>query len=368
MKFQRFESVHGFFYFDLNCDFTPQYDKGLVFYGGERAILRIIWRNKEQADYMWAEINNTYTFYLDNGGNLELDISQIIQPQARGANSGGLKIKIYGEQDTFIDEWQAVDTQRNETRCYTLAGISPEAYAAYLPPFERLNDIIQKEIGLGVFPPNIIYQDTLFGLGTKWQVFNNFYYTDYYFIGGNKDVPIGKSVDITIPQEAVVLYVGVDYHEDIVWHLKEPEACKNYVMVQWVALAGMQAKDIPDEIPADITKPLLKRAIFEVEKVTIEQENSKVLQILGNGYRNDLTQKVTLTCKISGLTAYSYAYYSDLLVSPKVNAILRKGEDINDDSTAVVVDGGKAEITNGTEFYTLRFTLKFKHYENKYIG
>ena len=97
--------------------------------------------------------------------------------------------------------------------------------------------------------------------------------------------------------------------------------------------------------------------------------NDKQVSILtsGDGYKVEKDTFEGLRCRLTGLTAYGYWYYMDLLQASDVHAIVKQtfslwSTEMASEQTAAYVEENEMETPQGNGFFDFEFTIKLKHY------
>lgn len=126
-------------------------------------------------------------------------------------------------------------------------------------------------------------------------------------------------------------------------------------LVRWDALAGWCAESM------FTTSQPIKQAVWEVvsQKTTAAVEEYTTH---GNGYYCHKTPSFSLTLKISGLDAYSYQYYADVVAANDVRLILSPDDDIMGDEARVEVQTKdiKTQMSCDGQWFDLIIDVAYK--------
>lgn len=126
-------------------------------------------------------------------------------------------------------------------------------------------------------------------------------------------------------------------------------------LVRWDALAGWNAEQ------SFQTSQPHKQAVWEVvsQKTTTAAEEYTTH---GNGYYCHKTPSLSLTLKISGLDAYSYQYYADIVAANDVRLILSPDDDILGDEARVEVQTKdiKTQMACDGQWFDLLIDVAYK--------
>lgn len=346
-------SEKGLYQVTLYGEYIGDYDN--VMYMGEKCILYIEPVNDSAKNYSQYSFNDNI-YHTDKNGNLQIDITDFLK-----INSEAIQVEF--------------DIRRldNNDFCYfsivNSYGINPKTWARLLPECDTSGDLDVVLKGLCMLPPNIMYKDSIFGKGTIWQVYGtNSDGNDtiqWFYVTGNTTPPQIQEANnmIVLPANASSLLalsiLSSGFILNSKWTLKELDCDKKYAMIEWTALAGISSRigKVVEE-----KERVRKRAIFEVSEIKLKSGNSTSLLTATNGYNVLKEKEIEITCRIDGLTAYGVAYYSDVITSDNVHAILSPDEDLSSPETQVYVTTSDLELPNGNQFYTLTFNIKYKHY------
>ena len=125
--------------------------------------------------------------------------------------------------------------------------------------------------------------------------------------------------------------------------------CSDVVLCRWTSQTGA-ARQHYFPIVADI---------YNVDKAV-----SLVTE--GDGYIVNKDWSKGVRCRLTGLTAYGYWYYMDMLRASDLHAIIQPtysifSTEIASEQTAAYAEGSM-ETPQGPGFFAFEFTLKLRHY------
>ena len=88
----------------------------------------------------------------------------------------------------------------------------------------------------------------------------------------------------------------------------------------------------------------------------------------GNGYKVRKDWRKGCRCRITGLTAYGFWYYMDILRASDLHAVILQtfsmfSTEIASDETAAYCEATEMEVPQGNGFYNFEFNLKLRHYD-----
>ena len=135
---------------------------------------------------------------------------------------------------------------------------------------------------------------------------------------------------------------------------EDAPACADLVLVSWTSLTGAYRKHV-----------------FPVVSFGRDWEGERLVSV-GDGILTEKNAVTTLSCRLTGLTAYGYWYYIDLLTASDVHAVpvsqysgaVQVNTAILSPFSAATVEGGSAATPVGNGFYNFDFTLKLRHYDS----
>ena len=298
------------------------------------------------------------TYYTDPDGVFELDLHNVINSIYKsGVDNFIVSVYMY-EMDgtTSVDSSVFSDID-------ILEGVSYNDIMA--PKSKDIAGVLQSLSQTVIVPPNVIFNPATLGgvsapgiivesnldmggnLGQNWG----------YRVGGTDYgiVPSGtRANQLNVPAAADTLFLtdgNVGGSKLKHWKLEKVDACTDIVCVRWTSLTGA-----------------IRQHYFPIVARTTGADKSVSLLTTGDGYDVDKNTFNGLVCRLSGLTAYGYWYYADLLRASDVHAVVQPTysiweTEISNPQTAAHVEPLTAETPQGVGFFTFEFTLKMRHYD-----
>lgn len=284
------------------------------------------------------------TYYTDPDGVLEISMRNEIN--ARMA-AGFVDVFIYMKEinDTSVDSYApTIDI---------LPGIS---YFDLLAPRGKDENFgVASLLQYVVMPPNIIINPE--GTNDQGVIVESNYHTvattaTWASVASGVSTtitPTGtRSNQIVVPKTADTLRL-TNSGDKKEWKLIKPGLCTDYVVCRWTSQTGaVRQHYFP--IVADI---------YNVDKAV-----SLVTE--GDGYLVNKDWSKGVRCRLTGLTAYGYWYYMDILRASDLHAIIQPtysifSTAIASEQTAAYAEGSM-ETPQGPGFFAFEFTLKLRHY------
>lgn len=204
--------------------------------------------------------------------------------------------------------------------------------------------------GAYVMPPNVILNPVDFAGNPAGGIVVESNYSpsgwSYFYNGaGSAIVPSGlRGNQLAVPPGADTLRVtiGGDTKD---YDLINPDSCADLVCVQWTSQTGA-----------------VRRHYFPVVAYVKGSDKQVSLVSAGDGYAVDKNTYDAVRCRLTGLTAYGYWYYMDLVQASDVHATLRTLSELGQAQSLAYVDANEMETPGGNGFYNFVFTLKLRHY------
>lgn len=200
---------------------------------------------------------------------------------------------------------------------------------------------------LQVVPPSVIYMSDRYNADVLCEV-RGVAETYVWDADGAPVSVTGNSLRVADGISVLTgAYGTIDYH----WNIERLKACADACVLRWESLTG-----------------ITKQAIWRVKKHTYNTDNALSYMTAGNGYdvRKGLIE--SLTAYIEGLSRYDYAYYADIVTSPKVSCIFSNEDgSISSDMQGVEVTLKKITIpdNNSGQLYTIEVELNYRHYDGE---
>lgn len=313
-------------------------------YTASRSMLRIKREDVQQVSKVeFAYGYKIVTYYTDPDGVLEISMRNEIN--AREADGFvDVVIRMFELDNTSVDSFApTIDI---------LQGIS--YFDLYAPKGKDGIFGVTSLLHNVIMPPNVIV--SLYSAGQGVIVESNYHSiattaTWSYEAGGATTAitPSGtRSNQIAIPATADAL--KLNYNGNVKeWNVERPEQCADVVLCRWTSQTG-SVRQHYFPIVADI---------YDVDKAV-----SLVTE--GDGYLVNKDWSKGVRCRLTGLTAYGYWYYMDMLRASDLHAIIQPtysifSTEIASEQTAAYAEGSM-ETPQGTGFFNFDFTLKLRHY------
>ena len=313
-------------------------------YTASRSMLRIKREDVQQVSKVeFAYGYKTVTYYTEPDGVLEISMRNEIN--AREADGFvDVVIRMFELDNTAVDSYApTIDI---------LPGIS--YFDLYAPKGKDGIFGVTSLLRNVIMPPNVIV--SLYSTGQGVIVESNYHSiattaTWSYEAGGATTAitPSGtRSNQIVVPYTADAL--KLNYNGNVKeWRVERPEQCADVVLCRWTSQTGaVRQHYFP--IVADI---------YNVDKAV-----SLVTE--GDGYLVNKDWSKGVRCRLTGLTAYGYWYYMDMLRASDLHAIIQPtysifSTEIASEQTAAYAEGSM-ETPQGPGFFAFEFTLKLRHY------
>lgn len=308
-----------------------------------KSMLRI---KREDAQQMSVVIMG-YAYYTDPKGVLEIPLQSIVNDNA-DSSPYYLYILMQETDGTFVDDFDIyIDI---------VPGID---YVNVFAPHNKDAAQFSAAYGLDVvMPPNVIVNPTnsIHPIGTRVE--SNLHVKNNAVawkksVGGvlSTITPTGvrsNRIDISHDADALVCTDNVDTKE---WTLLKPDSCSNLIVCRWTSRTGC-----------------VRQHWFPVVAFVNGVDQSVSVVSPGNGYdvRKDAFDAVR--CRLTGLTAYGYWYYMDILRASDLHAVYMPTlnvfeTEISSMETAAYCEAKEMETPQGNGFYSFEFTLKLRHYD-----
>ena len=208
--------------------------------------------------------------------------------------------------------------------------------------------------GSVVMPPNIILNpDTLSGLTAPGIIVESnlaYDWTQYASGVGTAITPTGaRANQLPVAAGADTLQVSHD-GKSKTYKLDKPDYCTDLVCIRWTSRTGA-----------------VRQHFFPIVGFIKGSDKQVSLISPGDGYLVDKNTYEGIRCRLTGLTAYSYWYYMDLVQASDVHAIVKQtfslwSTEIASAQTAAFVEANEMETPQGNGFFAFEFTLKLRHY------
>lgn len=315
-------------------------------YSASRTMLRIKREDTQQV----SVVNMSYSgewgselpvnYYTDPDGVLEIPLRNIINAHPTEILTAITMLEVDG---TIVDALSI-----------TLDVFQGLSYLDINAPRSKDADQFLAVYGSVVMPPNIMLNpNTLSGLTAPGIIVeSNFaYYWMQYTNGvGTVVTPSGaRSNELVIAAGADTLKVS---HDGVTksYKLDKPDYCANLVCIRWTSQTGAT-----------------RQHYFPITAFIKGSDKQVSILTSGDGYKVEKDTFEGLRCRLTGLTAYGYWYYMDLVQASDVHAIVKQtfslwSTEIASEQTAAFVETDEMETPQGNGFFDLEFTIKLKHY------
>lgn len=315
-------------------------------YSASRTMLRIKREDTQQVSVVNMSYSGAWgselpvNYYTDPDGVLEIPLRNIIN-----AHPTEILTAI-----TMLE----VDGNLVDALSITLDVLQGLSYLDINAPRSKDADQFLAVYGSVVMPPNIILNpNTLSGLTANGIIVESNLAYDWmqYTSGvGTTVTPSGaRSNELIIAAGADTLKVSHDGKAKS-YKLDKPDYCANLVCIRWTSQTGAT-----------------RQHYFPITAFIKGSDKQVSILTSGDGYKVEKDTFEGLRCRLTGLTAYGYWYYMDLLQASDVHAIVKQtfslwSTEIASEQTAAYVEANEMETPQGNGFFDFEFTLKLRHY------
>ena len=315
-------------------------------YAASRTMLRIKREDVQQVSVVNMSYSGVWgselpvNYYTDPDGVLEIPLRNIINAHPTEILAAILMLETDG---TIVDALTvALDV---------LKGLS---YYDINAPRSKDADQFLAVFGSVVMPPNIMLNpNTLSGLTAPGIIVESNLAYDWgqYASGvGTAVTPSGqRSNQLVVAAGADTLTVTHDGKTKS-YKLDKTDYCADLVCIRWTSQTGAT-----------------RQHFFPIVAFIKGSDKQVSLLTSGDGYKVDKNTFEGVRCRLTGLTAYGYWYYMDLLQASDVHAIVKQtfslwSTEIASEQTAAYVEANEMETPQGNGFFNFEFTLKLRHY------
>ena len=279
-------------------------------------------------------------YYTDPDGVLEIPLRNIINAHPTEILTAITMLETDG---TLVDALSI-----------TLDVLQGLSYLDINAPRSKDADQFLAVYGSVVMPPNIMLNpNTLSGLTANGIIVeSNLAYDWMQYTSGVGTVvtPSGaRSNELVIAAGADTLKVS---HDGVTksYKLDKPDYCANLVCIRWTSQTGAT-----------------RQHYFPITAFIKGSDKQVSILTSGDGYKVEKDTFEGLRCRLTGLTAYGYWYYMDLLQASDVHAIVKQtfslwSTEMASEQTAAYVEENEMETPQGNGFFDFEFTIKLKHY------
>ena len=315
-------------------------------YSASRTMLRIKREDTQQVSVVNMSYSGAWgselpvNYYTDPDGVLEIPLRNIINAHPTEILAAITMLEVDG---TTVDALTV-----------TLDVLKGLSYYDINAPRSKDADQFLAAFGSVVMPPNVIINpDLLSGLTAPGIIVESNLAYDWmqYASGvGTAVTPSGqRSNQLVVAAGADTLQVS---HSGRVkaYKLDKPDNCADLVCIRWTSQTGAT-----------------RQHFFPIVAFIKGSDKQVSLLTSGDGYKVDKNTFEGVRCRLTGLTAYGYWYYMDLLQASDVHAIVKQTfslwpTEIASEQTAAFVEENEMETPQGNGFFNFEFTLKLRHY------
>jgi hypothetical protein len=315
-------------------------------YSASRTMLRIKREDTQQVSVVNMSYSGAWgselpvNYYTDPDGVLEIPLRNIINAHPTEILAAITMLEVDG---TTVDALSI-----------TLDVLQGLSYLDINAPRSKDADQFLAVYGSVVMPPNIILNpNTLSGLTAPGIIVeSNLAYDWMQYTSGVGTVvtPSGaRSNELVIAAGADTLKVSHDGKTKS-YKLEKTDYCADLVCIRWTSQTGAT-----------------RQHFFPIVSFIKGSDKQVSLLTSGDGYKVDKNTFEGVRCRLTGLTAYGYWYYMDLLQASDVHAIVKQtfslwSTEIASEQTAAYVEANEMETPQGNGFFNFEFTLKLRHY------
>ena len=333
-------------------------------YTGSDSAVQMVRFFDPQLSHYWFIISGTVggvtttlftsdTFYSDTDGVLELSLRYWLDKYSKATDDGDLHLFVY------LNDIDGTAVDQADFTLHVYPGVSCADV-----PMPTIKDV---DLGAAprqyIMPPNVIVAPPLNGFTVVVECNAHDFEptTDYKAsINGAAITPAGvRGNEIEVARNTVLSPTGPlglrieQLTKSKTYAFEIPPACADTLMVQWTSLTGAR-----------------RTHYFPIVTFGRDWEGESLVSV-GDGLRMEKNTVMAVRCRLSGLTAYGYWYYMDLLTANDVhaayvNAYSNKGNvyaEMESNFSRTTIEGGTAETPAGNGFYTFEFTAKLRHYD-----
>lgn len=306
---------------------------------------------------VWHYPGNFFVYYYsDPQGVLEMPLSDIV---TQNLDAGYIDLRLTVDMYDPADLTTPLDSSTN-VQFFIHRGIS---YYDMCPPpcVERFPHWPH----IYVYPPNVMHNPSMLNVNYFPGIIVE---SNFGQFAGSADMEIhweqtanGETTVVTptgdrLNQLELSPYAdsiaATDGFDSNVWQIEQdPKTCNTYACCQWTSLTGAT-----------------RRHCFPIVAFANGVDETVSLVSAGNGYRVAKNAYKSIRCRLTGLTAYSLWYYSDIIQANDLHVIVNRPQgdfatEMASSETLAYVDANKVETPEGLGFHNFEFTIKLKHYD-----
>ena len=329
-----------------------------ILYGLSRSMLRIKRQDSQTMSLVRlydVSVGFDCTYYTDPDGVLEIPLKNVVNLAiGSGIYTLQLRVTMFDLDGTTVDTlWPNIDV---------VPGMS--YYDINAPRNKDCGQLFSAYSNRFVMPPNVILNPVQLSGLTAYgvEVESNFSDTPgtvtweqcvngVYSVIGASGL---RSNRLKVSNTATSLRVthvngGVTNIKE--WKLEKADYCSDIACIQWTSMTGCR-----------------RTHYFPIVSHLRGEDKAVSLVTPGDGYDVKKNATFGVRCRLTGLTAYSFWYYLDLMQASDVHAIILQttgnfGNEMSSAQTAAYVTDGPTETPSGTGFFNFDFTLKLRHYD-----
>lgn len=327
----------------------------VVAYTRSKSMLRLKREDTETVSIFAVDIQGggfAY-YYTDPTGAVEIPLHNVVADYA-GTQGFGVTIRLYamGNTSQVLDDvimlvkvadgisYNETFAPRNKDFDGTLYAYS---HACILPP----NVILNPATAGGVTGKGIIVESNYhtLDLSAHWWQQSSGVWTGI--------TPLGQRQNqIDVAPGADILRIVTGDNSDIVkeYPLAKPDYCADLVCIRWTSLTGAT-----------------RQHYFPI--VAFVKGNGEQVPLVspGDGYEVSKANYQAVKCRLTGLTAYGYWYYMDMIQASDLHAVVYPTAsnfetEIASAQTAAWVDADSMETPSGNGFFNFEFTVNMRQY------
>lgn len=315
-------------------------------YSASRTMLRIKREDTQQVSVVNMSYSGAWgselpvNYYTDPDGVLEIPLRNIINAHPTEILAAITMLEVDG---TTVDALTV-----------TLDVLQGLSYYDINAPRSKDADQFLAAFGSVVMPPNVIINpDLLSGLTAPGIIVESnlaYNWTQYASGVGTAVTPSGqRSNQLVVAAGTDTLQVSHD-GKIKAYKLEKTDYCADLVCIRWTSQTGAT-----------------RQHFFPIVAFIKGSDKQVSLLTSGDGYKVDKNTFEGVRCRLTGLTAYGYWYYMDLLQASDVHAIVKQtfslwSTEIASEQTAAFVEANEMETPQGNGFFNFEFTLKLRHY------
>lgn len=288
-------------------------------------------------------VTNEVRYYTDPNGDAEIAIRDILTDLLR---KGETSTMMYVYSYTNYDDVNVADGTVVTLNLYD--GIS---YANLNAP--RAKDVADATLQAPslILPPNVMINPNSYfaGGGPGILVESNLGTFDVRYSWNGAQVVSGAQLSVTAGTRT--FYIEQNKTPVKQYDLLDYPACADLACIQWISLTGVK-----------------RRHFFPIVSFIRGNGDEVAVEVVSDGYKVLKENYTGFRCRLTGLTAWGYYYYMDLIQSSEVHAQVCKTAidteflEIDEDITLAYVKADSMETPVGPGFFNFEFVVNHKQY------